>query len=208
MRVIMTFPFYLFWLRYTFIVRSTRVVVAHDKNFIAAYFLHPFYIADVAKYDKRTFFTYFLVDTFYLFFIADVVMSKMLHFVIRKVHMNFRKWNGLGNDFIIIPPGEGGNADFSHLAPAWCDRHFGIGADGIVTLDELGGNVFKMRIFNSDGSEAGMCGNATRCAALLLKQLYGIDEFELHTKSTVVRPKVVSDGKVKVDMVLHISCDH
>ena len=114
--------------------------------------------------------------------------------------MKFRKWNGLGNDFIIIPPGEGGNADFSRLAPAWCDRHFGIGADGIVTLDELGGNVFKMRIFNSDGSEAGMCGNATRCVALLLKERCGIDEFELHTKSTVVRPQVVSEGRVKVDM--------
>ena len=114
--------------------------------------------------------------------------------------MHFRKWNGLGNDFIIIPPSEGGGADFSHLAPAWCDRHFGIGADGVVTLDELGGNRFRMRIFNSDGSEAGMCGNATRCVALLLKELYGSDEFELHTKSTVVRPQVVSDSKVKVDM--------
>ena len=36
--------------------------------------------------------------------------------------MLFRKWNGLGNDFIIIPPGEGGNADFSRLAPAWCEH--------------------------------------------------------------------------------------
>ena len=116
--------------------------------------------------------------------------------------MRFHKWNGLGNDFIIIPPGEGGTADLARLAPAWCDRHRGIGADGIVTLEELGGGAFRMRIFNSDGSEAGMCGNATRCVALFLQRLYGMNNCELHTRSTVVKPRVVAAGKVEVDMWL------
>ena len=116
--------------------------------------------------------------------------------------MKFHKWNGLGNDFIFIAPGEGQDTDFAALAPRWCDRHFGIGADGIVTLRELGGNAFEMRIFNSDGSEAEMCGNATRCAAKLLHRDFRPDvlRFELHTKGGIVRPKVMEDGRVCVDM--------
>lgn len=116
--------------------------------------------------------------------------------------MRFSKWNGLGNDFIFIAPGDGSETDFSNLAVKWCDRHFGIGADGIVTLRELGGHAFEMRIFNSDGSEAEMCGNATRCAALLLKRRFRPEarEFELHTKGGIVRPEVIGDDAVRVDM--------
>ena len=116
--------------------------------------------------------------------------------------MKFRKWNGLGNDFIIIAPGEGENSNFSRLAPAWCDRHFGIGADGIVKLRRLDGGAFEMRIFNSDGSEAEMCGNATRCVGLFLKRelLPDVRRFELHTKGGIVRPEVIGDSEVRVDM--------
>ena len=116
--------------------------------------------------------------------------------------MKFRKWNGLGNDFIIIAPGDGEGTNFARLAPEWCDRHFGIGADGIVVLRELGNAAFEMRIFNSDGSEAEMCGNATRCVGLFLKREFspGTRIFELHTKGGIVRPEVMEDGKVRVDM--------
>lgn len=116
--------------------------------------------------------------------------------------MNFHKWTGLGNDFIIIAPGDGTGIDFSRLAPKWCDRHFGIGADGIVVLRQLGENAFEMRIFNSDGSEAEMCGNATRCVGLFLKngRCRGARKFELHTKGGIVCPEVVGENEVRVDM--------
>ncbi len=116
--------------------------------------------------------------------------------------MKFCKWHGLGNDFIIIAPGETHSRDFKQLAPMWCDRHFGIGADGIVTLRELGKYAFEMRIFNSDGTEAEMCGNATRCVGLFLKQYLCPESrnFELHTRGGIVRPEIIGSGKVRVDM--------
>ncbi len=76
----------------------------------------------------------------------------------------FHKYEGAGNDFVIV---EGSNSDeFSRLAVlgrAICDRHFGVGADGLVLLeDDLQADA-RMAIFNADGSRADMCGNALRC---------------------------------------------
>ncbi|THF74252.1 diaminopimelate epimerase [Cohnella fermenti] len=79
--------------------------------------------------------------------------------------MQFTKMNGLGNDFIIVD-GETelpGNA--SELALKLCNRFFGIGADGLVYILPSEQADFKMRIINSDGSEAEQCGNAIRCVA-------------------------------------------
>ena len=73
--------------------------------------------------------------------------------------MRFSKWSGLGNDFVIVESDEGVDA------VRWCDRRKGIGADGVVIVTPLGGNDYRMRIINSDGSEAAMCGNASRCVA-------------------------------------------
>ncbi|HUV13291.1 MAG TPA: diaminopimelate epimerase [Acidobacteriota bacterium] len=75
------------------------------------------------------------------------------------------KYHGYGNDFIIVPPGQTEESRYPALAKAICDRHFGIGADGCVFLQEGEGERFPIRIFNQDGSEAGMSGNGTRCAA-------------------------------------------
>jgi len=103
---------------------------------------------------------------------------------------------------IIAPDEDIENTDFAGLAPKWCDRHFGIGADGIVLLRDLGGEKFEMRIFNSDGSEAEMCGNATRCVALFLKRHHRPDArgFVLHTKGGDVRPEIIGKDRVRVDM--------
>jgi diaminopimelate epimerase len=81
--------------------------------------------------------------------------------------VDFVKMHGLGNDFIVID-GRRYSAAWSQLAQAMCDRHFGVGADGIlVVLDAEGANA-RMRIFNPDGSEAEMCGNGIRCFAKYL----------------------------------------
>lgn len=76
----------------------------------------------------------------------------------------FIKMHGLGNDFVIMNfmLGEP-NRDWAKEARQICDRHFGVGADGLVLLLPSDQADFQMRIFNPDGSEAEMCGNAIRC---------------------------------------------
>lgn len=79
--------------------------------------------------------------------------------------MNFSKMNGLGNDFVVVAHFTEIPANASEMAIQICDRHFGVGADGLVFIlpSEIGD--FRMRIFNADGSEAEQCGNAIRCVA-------------------------------------------
>jgi diaminopimelate epimerase len=75
--------------------------------------------------------------------------------------MKFAKWQGTGNDFVLIEVKE--ERDWARLACALCDRHFGVGADGILLVLPSDRADLRMRIFNSDGSEAEMCGNGIRC---------------------------------------------
>ena len=70
---------------------------------------------------------------------------------------------GLGNDYIFLNCLEGAPADLSALAVRLSDRHFGVGADGIICLWPTGRADVGMRIFNADGSEGEMCGNGIRC---------------------------------------------
>lgn len=95
--------------------------------------------------------------------------------------MKFSKWHGQGNDFIIVNGFEEKVADYRDLAIKMCNRNFGIGADGLVIIlpSVLAEADFKMVIYNSDGSEAEMCGNATRCVARFLY------ERGLTTKTTI-----------------------
>ena len=74
--------------------------------------------------------------------------------------MVFYKYHGCGNDFVLID--EVKNADYRSLAVRMCERRRGIGADGLIVCSP---RPPSMRIFNSDGSEASMCGNGIRCAA-------------------------------------------
>ena len=77
----------------------------------------------------------------------------------------FTKMHGCGNDYIYINAIEHPIADPARVAVAWSDRHKGIGSDGLVLIDRspVPEADFSMRIFNADGSEAMMCGNASRC---------------------------------------------
>lgn len=130
--------------------------------------------------------------------------------------MKFSKWTGLGNDFVLVEPGEFFDLGdgLAERVIKLCDRRFGIGADGVVLvnpLDDSGvyfakgnGIDFEMRIFNADGSEAAMCGNATRCVAKFIRSrgLGDAETFVLHTKSGLVKPTILDDGRVCVDMGL------
>ena len=129
--------------------------------------------------------------------------------------IKFSKWTGLGNVFVLLEPGESldfGDG-FEQRIIKLCDRRFGIGADGVVLVTPLecdgctNGVDFEMRIFNADGSEAAMCGNATRCVAKFivgrgLAKDAGTKVFVLHTKSGLVKPSLLEDGRVCVDMGL------
>jgi diaminopimelate epimerase len=86
--------------------------------------------------------------------------------------MHFVKYEGAGNDFILIELEEPSHLDFCQIARSLCDRHTGIGADGILLVLPSRVANCRMRIWNSDGSEASMCGNGVRCVIdfLLAKQ--------------------------------------
>lgn len=78
--------------------------------------------------------------------------------------MKFTKLQGAGNDFILVETSDEGR-DWSKLAIAMCERHFGIGSDGLLLLLPSQKADFRMRMFDPDGSEAEACGNGIRCLA-------------------------------------------
>lgn len=85
--------------------------------------------------------------------------------------VKFVKYEGAGNDFILIDDREGTfRPDARHIA-ALCDRHFGIGADGLMTLQRSAELDCSMRYYNADGSLGEMCGNGARCFALFAEHL-------------------------------------
>jgi diaminopimelate epimerase len=79
--------------------------------------------------------------------------------------MEFTKMHGLGNDFLIVYGEQELPTNAAELAIKYCDRFFGVGGDGLVYILPSEQADFKMRIINSDGSEAEQCGNAIRCVA-------------------------------------------
>jgi len=75
----------------------------------------------------------------------------------------FWKMHGTGNDFILAVVDSDADVDWAYLAERMCDRHFGVGADGLILVLPSDVADRKMRIFNADGSESEMCGNGIRC---------------------------------------------
>jgi diaminopimelate epimerase len=85
---------------------------------------------------------------------------------IMKREISFTKASGAGNDFVLINNMRGElRVDFSAMARAVCDRHFGIGGDGLLVAEPATRADFRMLYFNADGSFGGMCGNGGRCLA-------------------------------------------
>ncbi len=84
--------------------------------------------------------------------------------------MKFYKMHGLGNDFVFVLAGISELPPLKEMAKPVCDRNFGVGADGLIVLVPSDKADLRMVIYNSDGSEAEMCGNAIRCAAVLWAQ--------------------------------------
>ncbi|MDO9536244.1 MAG: diaminopimelate epimerase [Bacillota bacterium] len=122
--------------------------------------------------------------------------------------MRFTKMHGLGNDFIIIENMEN-KIDPVYLAkqaPGLCNRNFGIGADGLVILASSSKAPFRMSIFNPDGSEPEMCGNAIRCLAKYVwdRRLINETTFSFDTAAGIKEVNLLIGGQggdaVRVDM--------
>ena len=119
--------------------------------------------------------------------------------------IEFTKYHGLGNDFILI---DNRTASEPRLTPddavKWCDRHFGIGADGVIfALPGQDGTDYTMRIFNNDGSEPEMCGNGIRCLAKFIAELEATTaprSYKIHTLGGLITPKLEANGLITVDM--------
>ena len=114
--------------------------------------------------------------------------------------MKFIKMHGLGNDFVFFEDKNGADKNFSDVAVRMCDRHTGIGADGIIVIVPSDKADVRMRIINADGSEAEMCGNGIRCFAKYVYD-HGIikqKEFSVETLAGIMKPKVTlgADGNV------------
>ncbi|MEG3437570.1 diaminopimelate epimerase [Pannus brasiliensis CCIBt3594] len=118
----------------------------------------------------------------------------------------FTKYQGLGNDFILIDNRHGDEPLVTpEVAARMCDRHFGIGADGVIfALPGKGDTDYTMRIFNSDGSEPEMCGNGIRCLARFIAELEDTREigktYQIHTLAGIMSPRLDKDEQVTVDM--------
>ena len=87
--------------------------------------------------------------------------------------MRFTKMQGCGNDFLIFDPGEVEGMDLHDLATKACDRHFGVGADGILIPASSGTADLEMVYLNSDGSYSEMCGNGLRSGLISAHQAFG-----------------------------------
>ena len=122
--------------------------------------------------------------------------------------MKFWKMHGLGNDYVVIDNRNEkiGDADAAKLAKKLCERRFSVGADGLLLVSNSAVADAKMRIFNSDGSEAEMCGNGVRCFSKYCYEngIVSKSEFNVETLAGVkhVWLTIKNEGvkAVKIDM--------
>ena len=126
-------------------------------------------------------------------------------------YIEFTKMHGAGNDYIYLDCTESVPGNLSDLSKRMSDVHFGVGSDGLVAIMKSDIADFRMRMFNSDGSEAEMCGNATRCVAkyvfergltdkkvVSLETLAGIKILHLHVEDAEVVSVTVDMGEPRL----------
>src|SRR5712691_1092004 len=110
--------------------------------------------------------------------------------------LRFTKMNGAGNDFVLLDNRAGDLQLTREQIARLCDRHRGIGADGVLLLERAtNGADFRMRYYNADGGEAEMCGNGARCFARFANRMAGpLEELSFQTPAGVIGAKL--DGEL------------
>lgn len=112
----------------------------------------------------------------------------------------FMKMHGAGNDFVVIDSRAGGAVVTAGLARALGDRHKGVGFDQLAQIIEADGVDFGLVFWNSDGSQAGACGNASRCVADHMMRVLSQEAVTLRTARGDLRAVRLRDGQVSVNM--------
>ena len=113
--------------------------------------------------------------------------------------MRFGKWHGAGNDFVVVDLRRGGDPVTPGLARAMGDRHRGVGFDQLAVIEADGGADARLTFWNSDGTTAGACGNATRCVARLLMDEGAAGALTLRTERGLLAAERAGD-LVRVNM--------
>lgn len=119
----------------------------------------------------------------------------------------FDKMQATGNDFIILNYlNERLEYSYKLLAEFMCNRHFGIGADGILIVEKSDIADFKMKIFNADGSQAEMCGNGIRCFAKYVyeKNLIHKKEFKIETLAGIKEVSLIIEGNTVIEILVNM----
>ncbi len=112
----------------------------------------------------------------------------------------FMKMHGLGNDFVVIDARNGDDPVTPALARALGDRNRGVGFDQLAVILPAQGADFRIKFWNSDGTEAGACGNATRCVSDYVMAQMGVNEVTLVTQRGQLSAVRRADGLVSVNM--------
>lgn len=112
----------------------------------------------------------------------------------------FMKMHGLGNDFVVIDARTGDDPVTPALAQLLGDRHRGVGFDQLAVIRPAASADFALEFWNSDGSRAGACGNATRCVSDWMMGQLGKDDVTLTTERGLLRAQRRADGLVSVNM--------
>ena len=114
------------------------------------------------------------------------------------MHIQFYKYQGTGNDFILLDNRKNLYTDLTEQQiKKMCDRHFGIGADGLMLLNESNFADFAMKYYNSDGKESSMCGNGGRCITLFAQELKIIENEAKFIAIDGLHYSTIDDGEVR-----------
>ena len=118
--------------------------------------------------------------------------------------INFSKYNGAGNDFILIDDRKNLINDNKSLINYLCDRHFGIGADGLIILKESRNSDFEILHYTSDGNLGSLCGNGSRCAVLFAfnKEIISTNTV-FHAFDGIHNAEILGNGLIKMEMKLN-----
>jgi len=116
--------------------------------------------------------------------------------------INFHKYEGAGNDFIMINNLDGSIILTPEYIASICDRHFGIGADGVILLEKSDNADCFMNYYNSNGTIAQMCGNGSRCTVKFFLEQTGYDlkEINIDTRAGIKNIKINNDDTYSVNM--------